>query len=364
MTALPTSTVSGVDAASVLDDLADGVLALDPQLRVRLANTSAAALLGAPSAAALTDRPVEDVLPTLGRDVLLAAAGGPALPFVATRTDGRLARLEILVRAQRAAQGFVVTLREAPAEPTRNPRSEHQHRLHRTFEALTTLAGGLAHDLNNVLATIFMCAEMTLRDQNLGEDARVNIEEILASGLRARGVLQQLQTLDRKRTVTRRLLDAHRCISEAVWLLRSTLPPDIEVRTHLDERAGFILADPSDIQQVVTQLGLNAAQAMPKGGVLTVELARVTLDREAAAELVTLTPGDYVALHVQDTGVGIDRADHERIFDPFFTTQTRSDAAGMGLTAVYAIVRACAGTVTVDSAPGVGTRFTILLPAG
>lgn len=350
------------DPARVLDVLDDGVLSLDRDLQVRLANRGAAALLGTPLEQ-LAARPLPEVLPALAGDVLLAAVDGPAIPVVATRGDGRTVTLLATVR-RHCGDGFVLALREPTDAPLRGARREQQHRLHRTFEALATLTGGLAHDLNNVLATIFMCAETTLRDRSLGDFARTNIEEILASGLRARGVLQQIQALDRRRTAARRRLDAFRCVSEAVSTLRATLPDDIEVRTELDERAGFILADPSDIGQLVAQLGINGTQAMPRGGVLTFALERVALDRRAAADYVTLAPGDYVALHVQDTGVGIDRGDHERIFDPFFTTRGAGEAAGMGLTSVYAIVRACSGAVTVDSTPGVCTRFTILLPAG
>jgi signal transduction histidine kinase/CheY-like chemotaxis protein len=238
---------------------------------------------------------------------------------------------------------------------------EEQLRQSQKMEAVGRLAGGVAHDFNNLLMVIRGRSELLLHHVKEGEPLRRHIALIREAAERAVGLTQQLLTFSRKGVLRPQVLDLNAAVTGMATMLRRLIGEHIELSVCPGEGLWRIQADPSQIEQVVMNLAVNARDAMPHGGRLTVETANVTLDESFARSHAGSRPGAYVRLAVSDTGVGMDAATRAHLFEPFFTTKAPGQGTGLGLAMVYGIVKQHRGYVTADSEPGRGSRFTIYL---
>jgi signal transduction histidine kinase/CheY-like chemotaxis protein len=247
----------------------------------------------------------------------------------------------------------------ARAEEARR-RSEEQLRQAQKMEAVGQLAGGIAHDFNNLLLAINGYSELAHRRLNGGEPAvREAIDEVRAAGDRAASLTRQLLAFSRRQVLQSREIVLNDVIENLTRMLRRLLGGHLELELSLDPAAGRIVADPSQVEQVLMNLTLNARDAMPDGGRLRIETGR----RRVAAVGGELPPGDWVTLTVADTGTGMDEETLKHAFEPFFTTKEPGKGTGLGLATVYGVVEQSGGRVAVASEQGRGTTFMIALPA-
>jgi two-component system cell cycle sensor histidine kinase/response regulator CckA len=240
-------------------------------------------------------------------------------------------------------------------------RSEVQLRQAQKMEAIGRLAGGVAHDFNNVLTAIFGYADLLLDQFGADDPRRADVIEIRQSADRAAALTRQLLAFSRKQVIQPRTLDLNVTVRSVEKLLGRLVTDDVEVELQLAPDLGEVRADPGSIEQVLMNLAANARDAMPDGGRLRV----TTHNEQVDAELFDrpgLAPGDYVVLSVSDTGVGMSQAVREHIFEPFFTTKDPGKGTGLGLATVYGVVKQSGGVVYVESEVGQGTTFVIYLP--
>jgi two-component system, cell cycle sensor histidine kinase and response regulator CckA len=229
------------------------------------------------------------------------------------------------------------------------------------MEAVGRLAGGVAHDFNNVLTAISGFSELLLEELPAGEGPHEEVLQIKAAAARATALTRQLLAFSRKQILRPRLVDVGSLVRNVERLLERAVTEEVVIRMSVAEVASPVLADAVQLEQVLLNLAVNASEAMPDGGALTIEVSDIALGESYAHRHHGVQPGHYVCLTVSDTGVGMDRATRERIWEPFFTT--KSGGTGLGLSTVYGIVRQSGGHVWVYSEPGTGTTFKIYLPA-
>jgi PAS domain S-box-containing protein len=271
--------------------------------------------------------------------------------------------LDIRISPIRDRSGNIINFLVTERDVTHEVRLQDHLRQAQKMEALGTLAGGIAHDINNILNPIFINTELVLMDAALDQVARRDLETVLKAAERGRDLVKQIITFSRQKEKERKPAKVGPVIKEALKFLRSSLPVTIEIRQRIDPETGFIMADPSQIHQVVMNLCNNAAYAMQeRGGVLDVSLTEVEVDRDMAMRHPDLKMGPYLRLIVGDTGTGMAPEVMERAFDPFFTTKKHGEGSGMGLALVHGIVKDYNGAVTVYSEVGKGTTFNIFFP--
>ena len=239
--------------------------------------------------------------------------------------------------------------------------SEEQLRQAQKMEAVGQLAGGIAHDFNNLLTAILSYCELLLEEVRQGDPIRGDIEQIRQTGQRAAGLTRQLLAFSRRQVLQPKVLSLNAVVESTEGMLRRLVGADVDLELRLEPGLWYVLADPGQIEQVLVNLVVNARDAMPQGGRITVTSANRELKADAPGRPNGVRPGSYVALEVSDTGVGIDPAHHARIFEPFFTTKDPGKGTGLGLSTVYGIVQQSGGHVRVDSTPGRGATFTMLL---
>ncbi len=230
-------------------------------------------------------------------------------------------------------------------------------------EAIGILAGGIAHDFNNLLSPIIGFAELVGRQLPEDSKQRAQIDHILTAAGRARDLARQILAFSHKGKQERRPVLVQSLIEEAVQLLRHSLPATVEIRTHIDEFCDPVLVDPSQIQQVIMNLGTNAYHAMKEdGGVLDIRMRAYEQASEPFTGFPDAGPGPYVEISVADTGVGVDPALIEKVFDPYFTTKAAGEGTGLGLSMVHGIVSSHGGAIAVESKAGRGTTFRVYIP--
>jgi len=239
--------------------------------------------------------------------------------------------------------------------------SEEQLRQAQKMEAVGRLAGGVAHDFNNVLTAIFGYSDLLLEEFPLDDPRRADVQEIRRSAERAATLTRQLLAFSRKQVMQPRVLNLNDVISNVQSLLRRLVGEDIEVQLDLRKELIPVVADPGQMEQVLMNLAANARDAMPEGGQLKISTSNVQIE-SVPFERPGLKSGHYAALTVHDTGTGM--PDHVRthIFEPFFTTKEQGKGTGLGLATVYGIVKQSGGGIYVESGEGQGTTFVIYLP--
>ena len=240
---------------------------------------------------------------------------------------------------------------------------EAQLRQSQKLEALGTLSGGIAHDFNNILSALIVYRELAVMDIDRPTELRQHLAEIGAASNRAKDLVRQILTFSRQQQQERRPVQLHPVVREALQLLRASLPSTLEIIQVIDEQAPLVLADSSQVHQIMMNLGTNAAHAMrDRPGQLKVTLDRRVVDEPQARLQHGLHPGAYVRLTIADTGHGMDESTVARIFEPFFTTKGPGEGTGLGLSVVHGIMENHDGAITVNSRPGEGTVFELYFP--
>jgi signal transduction histidine kinase/ActR/RegA family two-component response regulator len=261
--------------------------------------------------------------------------------------------------------GYVGTITDVTklkqAEEARK-KLEAQARQRGKMESLGTLAGGIAHDFNNILTGTFGFVDLARLDLEPDHPANAWLDRISSSSQRARDLVRQILTFSRKNESSRMAQRLHPVVGEALRLLRTSLPPTIELDAQLDEETPAVLADATQIHQVVLNLCTNASHALPTGGRITVALAPCDVTEEQAAANADLTPGEWVRLSVSDEGVGMDATTLDQIFEPFFTTKGTGLGTGLGLAVVHGIMKSHEGAIIVRSTVGSGSTFELYFP--
>ncbi len=384
------SSLVAMDEQQVSQEIKNGKKPLQPQLGRKHFYSSALELMpGArPSLTFVVLKSDEDALASVGRlNHLLMGLGlivvlaGVMLVYVISDTFTKpLGSLVEGVRAleegnfgyplradgddevARVARAFESMRHTLERNEEQREQLEEQLRQAQKMDALGRLAGGVAHDFNNLLTVIKGNSDLALERIKPTDAVRANCEQIRRVADRAALLTRQLLAFSRRQMLQPKILDLNELIVEMGRLFERLLREDIEYKTQLGEPLGRVQADPGQMEQVLLNLIVNASDAMPKGGTLTIETANVCVDERFAQSRTPLATGDYVMLAVSDTGHGMEASTKARIFEPFFTTKEPGKGTGLGLATVYGVVKQSSGYIFVESEPGSGARFEIYLP--
>jgi two-component system, cell cycle sensor histidine kinase and response regulator CckA len=352
---------------TLLEGLPVGIYRSTPDGRMLQANPALAAMLGYPDPAALLNVPAEEIYANAENRREWQARmekDGEVHDFEtqARRRDGTPIWLRDSARAVRDVHSNVVHYEGTLEDITERKHLEDQLRQSQKMEAVGRLAGGVAHDFNNLLTIISGYSELLMDTLPEGDRSRAQVEEILKAGRRAATLTRQLLAFSRSQVLTPQVLDLNAVVTNVNKMLRRLIGEDVDLVTILAENPGSVRADPGQIEQVIFNLAVNARDAMPQGGKLTLETENVTLDESYARTHVTVVPGEYVMLAVSDTGIGIDPQTQAHIFEPFFTTKEKGKGTGLGLATVYGIIKQSGGYIWAYSEPGQGATFKVYLP--
>jgi PAS domain S-box-containing protein len=340
----------------IFDHVSDALFIADDRGSIIDANPAACALSGQ-SLEELRLLKMGEVLPesSLEDDRGLATPIAGKESDLFRRRDGKV----LDVRSAAFAPGVLVyTVRDL----TRQRQLEDQLGQAQKMEAIGQLAGGVAHDFNNLLTVIMSYSSMLLSDAGTSEDVRGDIQEISDAAGRAAALTRQLLAFSRKQVLQMRAVSVNSVVTDVEKMLRRLIGEDISLTTHLDSGLALINADPGQLEQVLINLAVNARDAMPDGGALTVTTDNAQLSDEHGERHLGAAPGNYVMLAVSDTGVGMTKEVQQRLFEPFYTTKGVGKGTGLGLATVHGIVKQSGGDIYVYSELGHGTTFKVYFP--
>jgi two-component system cell cycle sensor histidine kinase/response regulator CckA len=327
----------------------------------------------------LVGQPVTNIIPEgfaerLIADDLRSAADalaqqiGMGIELSARRKDGTQFPIEIMLSPLESAEGILVTA--AIRDISVRKAAENQLLQAQKLESIGRLAGGIAHDFNNILFAIQGYAELLTQDLEMANRARfdpdsamLSVKAIGDAAERAAALTGQLLAFSRQQVVTMKVLDINEAVTTVEPMLNQLIGENMGLTVKLDRAAGHIRADAGQIDQIIVNLVVNARDAMPDGGTVTIETGRVSFDERYTMEHFAVAPGPYVLLAVSDTGVGMDLATREHIFEPFFTTKEVGKGTGLGLATAYGIVHQAGGHVWLYSEPGHGSTFKLYFPS-
>jgi two-component system, cell cycle sensor histidine kinase and response regulator CckA len=276
--------------------------------------------------------------------------------------DGRIITCDWFNTPLFDQEGNFIGMLSLAQDVTARKALESQFQQAQKMEVVGHLAGGVAHDFNNLLAVILGCCQFLENDATLSADSRDLVEEVYKAGSRAAALTKQLLAFSRRQILQPKLLNLNEVVTETVGMLDRLIGEDIALKTNLHARLWPVRVDAGQMNQVIMNLAVNARDAMPDGGTLTIETANTELDESYAQIHAEVKAGPYVVLAVSDTGCGMDELTKARIFEPFFTTKETGKGTGLGLATVFGIVKQSEGHVTVYSEMGKGTTFRIYLP--
>ncbi len=280
------------------------------------------------------------------------------------KTEKRAERqLEITATPLFGSEGQLRGVVQVVRDVTRQRNMERQLRVSQKLEAIGTLAGGVAHDFNNILTGIFGFTEMAMHDSPQDSEQHEYLSEVLHASQRASNLVKQILVFSRKSDITPQVIRLQPLVNEVLSLLRASLPSTITLKKSIDQKAGSVMADITQMHQMILNLCTNAAQAMlGSDETLTVSLQEVDVYPELASQFLGLNEGKHICLTVSDTGHGIPEDIRDRIFEPFFTTKDPGSGTGMGLAIVHGILTKCGGVIGVESEMGIGSKFSVYLP--
>jgi PAS domain S-box-containing protein len=355
---------------AILEAAHDAIMTMDHQLNIREFNPAAEQMFGY-ARLDILGRNVELLLPPDDRARYVSALNeyitsgtgplaGRQLELRGVRSDGAEFPFELTVA--RVGQDSRAVLTGFARDITERRALEEQLRQSQKLEAIGRLAGGVAHDVNNILMSIMGSADLLLMQLPPGDAAREEAAEIKLAVDRGAGLTRQLLAFSRRQATRSRLFALGDIVRGMDKMLRRLIGPEIDLEIICPPDAVNVVADSGQTEQVLMNLVVNARDAMPEGGRLTVRLEEVDLDEAAALTLVEGKTGRYARLSVSDTGTGIDAQTRAKLFEPFFTTKEQGKGTGLGLSIVYGIVRQSGGYITVASEPGHGATFLIYLP--
>jgi PAS domain S-box-containing protein len=354
-----------------LDAAPTAMLVVDPTGQIVLANAQAATVFDHPREE-LVGRRIETLIPDRFADIHQRHRDdfaqdprtrrmGIGLDLAGRRRDGSEFPAEIGLSTFHVGDELFVIV--AVHDITERMRMEEQLRQAQKMEAIGRLAGGIAHDFNNLLTAMNGYSDLILAELRADEPLRRDVAEIRSAGERAVGLTRQLLALGRRQVLSPRVIDLNELVRDLDTMLRRLIGEDIAYRTIPTSATCLVRADPGQIEQVILNLVVNARDAMPHGGRLTVETSIVERDQPQPGELDPLPAGAYAMIAVSDSGVGIDAPTRSRIFEPFFTTKESGKGSGLGLATAWGIVAQSGGTIWVYSEPGAGSTFKVYLPA-
>lgn len=332
----------------------------------RLLGMDAGALIGQPALARLQAEDRASVERLYER--FLKGESFPPCELHSTTASGRPLIVEVSAApveydGQRAALVFFRDITRRKHDEEEHSRLEMQLQQSQKMESIGRLAGGVSHDFNNLLTIINGYAEMLLAEAELPLSTRDALEEIRAAGTRASSLTQQLLAFSRKQIAEPRVLNLNGVVRESERMLRRLIGENVEIVSQLAADLDCVMADRGQMHQVLMNLVVNARDAMPRGGRITIQTGNASVQPDAASSHPDAVPGPYVALSVSDTGIGMSEDTMRQVFEPFFTTKARSAGTGLGLSTVYGIVKHSGGWIEVSSQVGLGSTFRVCLPA-
>jgi two-component system cell cycle sensor histidine kinase/response regulator CckA len=356
------SSPSSHDLATILSAMREGLQVIDREWRYVFLNEAAAAH-GRQRREDLVGRTMMDCYPGIDQTDMFVLARrcmnertSAAMVNTFTYPDGQALTFEL--RIEPCDVGLMIL----SIDITEGRNLEEQLRQAQKMEAIGRLAGSVAHDFNNLLSVILSYSTLVLGELKAVDPLRADVEAIKRAGERAAELTHQLLAFSRRQVLAPKIVDLNDVVRQSERMLQRLLGEDIELVTRLNRCASKVKVDPGQIDQVIMNLALNARDAMPNGGKLTIETNDAVLDEAYALDHFGVRSGAHVMLAISDTGVGMDKETQSRIFEPFFTTKSPGKGTGLGLSTVFGIVQQSGGHVWVYSEPGAGASFKVYLP--